>query len=95
MAYPHEDDTAAARVYEFDFVRRALKTKGVRIAYDAKSLIELINQGMENPEADAAGRKVLVKKFLGNLDGKAGDRIARVIENTQKIRHSVKVPGPS
>ena len=95
FAYPHEDDTAAARVYEFDFVRRALKTKGVRIAYDAKSLIELINQGMENPEADAAGRKVLVKKFLGNLDGKAGDRIARVIENTQKIRHSVKVPGPS
>lgn len=77
---PYKDDAAIARIYEFDFVRRALGTGGVRVAYDTSSFLSLLNESLKNPQQDKEGRKELVRHFLGTIDGKAGERIARIIE---------------
>lgn len=76
---PHPDDDLIKQVYAYEFIRRALDTEGVRVAYDADSFLTLLKMHMTERSRDAAGRSKLAHTFLGTIDGKAGERIARTI----------------
>jgi hypothetical protein len=76
------DDAVIARVYEYDFVQKALQTNGVRVAYDIPTFTALLTEYFSNPNTDREGRAKLVEQFLGTVDGQAGKRIAQVILQT-------------
>lgn len=54
-------------------------TKGFKIAYNAEEFIRAINQYLENPKEDEAGRQNIRDHFIGRLDGRSSERIANVI----------------
>lgn len=76
---PHPNDAPMARIFEFDFVKQATDTDGIQVVYSADELRKNIINAMNNPAEHAEGRKRLIKHYLGDLDGKAGRRIADVI----------------
>ncbi|OGG42987.1 hypothetical protein A2841_00335 [Candidatus Kaiserbacteria bacterium RIFCSPHIGHO2_01_FULL_48_10] len=75
----HPDDAATARIFEYEFVKNALATEGVKVSYTLKDFKSLITSAVSNPSQGATGRKALAQKFLGTIDGKAGERIAQSI----------------
>lgn len=75
----HPDDAATAKIFEYEFVKNAVGTGGVRVAYDKKTFTSLMLAFVQDPSTDREERRALVKKFLGTIDGKAGERIAQLI----------------
>jgi hypothetical protein len=75
----HTDDELIAQVYGYEFIKRALATEGVRVAYTAETFLALLQNHITNRPFDSKGREQLVKTFLGTIDGKAGKRMADII----------------
>src|SRR3989344_1823796 len=78
-ASPHPDDAATARIFEYEFVENAVATGGVQVSYTLKDFKSRIIATVANPAHGSADRKALAQKFLGTIDGKAGERIAKSI----------------
>jgi len=77
----HPNDEAIAQIFEYEFVKEATVTGGIRVAYNAEELVSLLSTYFKDPTVDRAGREAFVKKFLDTVDGKAGERIAQIIAN--------------
>jgi len=67
------------RFYQRSDYRPIVESGGVRLAHTPQQCIELINQYLENPQLDAAGRAWIRENDCGPLDGRAGERVARVL----------------
>jgi len=77
--FTHPDDASIARIYDYEFVKKALATEGVRVAYDATTFLSLIAGYIADPLKDSENRHAMTKTFFGTIDGKAGERIAKSI----------------
>ncbi|MDP2696292.1 MAG: hypothetical protein Q8O87_03545 [bacterium] len=66
-------------IFEQNFLRQAIDTGGVKIAWTGDQLLQQISDFLQNPNSNQKERAVLIKKFLGKVDGKAGERIAKVV----------------
>src|SRR3989344_1759775 len=76
---PHPCDEVLKMIYQFDFLKKAIATGGVEIAWNYNELTQKINEFLENRNLKNLERENLVKEFLGELDAKAGERIANMI----------------
>lgn len=65
------------RFYERSDYKPIVASGGVRLARSPEECLRLINQYLENPALDAAGRKWIRETDCGPLDGRAGERIAQ------------------
>lgn len=63
--------------YERSDYKPIVASGGVRLARSPEECLSLINQYLENPALDAAGRKWIRETDCGPLDGRAGERIAQ------------------
>lgn len=66
------------RFYKRSDMRSLLRTRGFRLAHLPDDTIDLINRYLENPSLDASGRQVIREIECGPLDGRAGERIAKL-----------------
>lgn len=62
--------------YRMEHYRNAVLTGGIRYPKSKEELLRDINDYLNNPGLDEAGRRRLVEEQCGKLDGKAGERIA-------------------
>lgn len=66
------------RFYRRSDMRFLLQTGGFRLAYSPNDAIDLINGYLENPSLDALGRQTIRQVECGPLDGRAGERMAKL-----------------
>lgn len=78
---PDEPDQGPyfGRWYGASHYQDILNTQGVRLAKSEEHLKQLLNTYLTKPETDRENRKLLVKTMCGDLDGRAGERIANFI----------------
>jgi hypothetical protein len=81
LSYAHPDEIGIKQIYAYEFIQEALETGGVRVAYEPHEFISLIAQYIKDPTKDADGRKRLVERYLGSVDGYSGKRMAEIIVN--------------
>lgn len=78
------------RFYMRSDMQPIVKSGGIRLAHSPDKCIALINQYLENPQRDAAGRARIRDEECGPLDGNAGQRIAAgllaLVSQDQKVR---------
>jgi CDP-glycerol glycerophosphotransferase (TagB/SpsB family) len=68
------------RLYDsYTHFEALLKTGGVQIAHDRIELATLINRYLHNPTLERENRKKIVERFVGPRDGRAGERLARIL----------------
>jgi hypothetical protein len=60
-----------------------------RLACDPEECIRLINRYLDDPTLDADGRERAREEDCGPLDGKAGERIATVLQSLSQGRRDV------
>lgn len=77
------------RWYGASHYQDILKTGGLALAQSERQLKDLINMYLTKPETDRENRKLLVKTMCGELDGRAGERIANFILNLSNFRTTV------
>ena len=70
---------SARRYYERDHYKPLVDAQGVKVAYSESELQSLLNFYLKNPQADSDGRRKIVDRECGDIDGKAGERIAGFI----------------
>ena len=56
-----------------------VETGGVTVARSLELCLEAIQKYMENPSLHREGRRKIVEKVTGQVDGKAGERLAREV----------------
>ncbi len=71
--------------YEMQHYQNALQTGGIRMVRSTGELLEWIRRYLENSSFDREGRARLVREQAGEIDGKAGERIAQAI--LEKMRN--------
>lgn len=67
------------RKYDQEHFQNILKTGGARLVKSRQELVKCINNYLKNPSLDEEGRKRLRDEMLYKLDGKSGERAARVL----------------
>ena len=67
------------RFYQRSDYRPIVESGGVRLARSPRQCVELINEYLENPHLDADGRAWIRDNDCGPLDGRAGERVARIL----------------
>ena len=67
--------------YDVAHYQPVLKSGAVKLVHTESELLEGLRFYLENPVADNEGRHRLVEWECGSLDGRAGERIARLILN--------------
>jgi hypothetical protein len=79
------------RFYNRTDVQQMLSYGVSRLAHTPEEAIRLINRYLEDPAQDAAGRKLAREEDCGPLDGRAGARIAEVLQSVRGL-HKPKEP---
>lgn len=74
---PYEE--SCARYYEYEHYKRVVQTGGFKISYHIDELVQHIQEYLDNPKLDAAGRARIREEQSFKLDGKAGERIAEFL----------------
>ncbi len=79
--FAHEPYVRSVRRYYFDFTHyiEILKTKGFQVVYTIEELFGQIHRYLQDSSLDADGRARILEKYIGRLDGKSGERIAKVL----------------
>ena len=72
------------RWYETDYYRAVLATGAVDVARSKAELFSLIDASKANPTRRASERKILRERFCGPIDGKAGERFFKIIQQYLK-----------
>lgn len=67
------------RFYDYDHQREILKTGGIKIAKNIGALSDFVSHYLKNPYLDEAGRRKIIDQRCWKLDGKSGERLARVV----------------
>ena len=65
--------------YDYDHQRDIIARGGVRFAVSPAELEHWAKQYLSDPSLDFAGRKKIRDEFCGPLDGKSGQRLAKII----------------
>ncbi len=78
LDHAENDDAVIRLLFTFSFIRKALETGGVDVAYDKDTFRSIIGSYMNDPEQNAEKRVTLVNSYLPNF-GTAGSHIADTI----------------
>lgn len=70
---------SARRFYDYVHQKRFLEPGGVRLAGTSAELIKYINMYLSDKSIDSAGRAATLKQQCGEIDGKAGERMANFL----------------
>lgn len=65
--------------YDYDHQAAILKTGGARLTPSVDELRRWAERYLADPALDAPGRERLRREFAGELDGRAGERLARLL----------------
>jgi hypothetical protein len=74
---PYEQ--SCRRYYDYEHYRRVVQTGGFKISYNLDELVSHIQQYLDDPTLDAAGRARIREEQAFKLDGQAGRRIAEYL----------------
>lgn len=72
-------DQSVRRYYEYEHYKRVVNTGGFKISYGIDELVTHIQQYLDDPKLDAAGRARIREEQCWQLDGRAGRRIAEFL----------------
>jgi len=72
--------------YKMAHYQKAIRTGGIKLPRSQEELINSINEYLENPFLDKAGRARLVSEQCWKLDGQAGQRIANFLLRESGIK---------
>ena len=67
------------RFYDYDHQQSILKTGGVKLAKNTEELIEYVKHYLADSKLDEDGRKRIIQERCWKLDGKSGERLAKII----------------
>lgn len=67
------------RYFQFEHYRPILQAGAARVASDPEELVGAVRAYLEDPARDRDARRSIVERFCGDLDGRAGERLARVV----------------
>lgn len=70
------------RFYSFTHYKKLLDTGAIPVASSLEELIGAVNRYLDDPSLDREARSRIVKRFFGDVDGHAGERIGRFILGT-------------
>ena len=70
--------------YQTEHYAKAVATGGMRLAKSEEELVGAINAYLADPSLDRQARKRLVESQCWRMDGKAGERIAKIVLDTAK-----------
>lgn len=73
------------RLNDFDHQARLLKTRGTRVATSFEKLVADINAYLADPSLDAKERETIIEEFAAPFDGKAGERLGRLLTEECRI----------
>lgn len=76
---PRSYGRSIQQYYDYDHQRDIIGRGGVRFAASPAELKHCVGQYLANPSLDFAGRKKIRDEFCGPLDGKSGERLAKII----------------
>jgi hypothetical protein len=80
-----ESQLSYARYYRFDHYAPVVASGAVRLAKSPAEMSDLLRQALENPLEDAGMRKNLLQQMFGqSLDGRCGQRAAKVLTELAK-----------
>ncbi len=65
--------------YQMAHYKNAVNTGGIRVVSSPQELLTWVNDYLKSPQEDEEGRKRLVREQCGELDGRAGKRIAEFV----------------
>lgn len=78
--YQHFDYwNSARRFFDWNHLTDLRPLGGITFVRSREELVKAINQYLENPELNTAGRRAIVKQQCGFTDGKSGERVAQAI----------------
>lgn len=67
------------RYHDEDHMKKMIACGGVRVAKTQEELVASVNQYLENPSTDDAGRKKMFRQQIYFDDGKSGERVANAV----------------
>lgn len=67
------------RFYDFECIQRLMASDGISVAYSVRDLERHMAAYLKNRSYNKDGREKIVQEHCGPMDGKAGERIARVV----------------
>lgn len=74
------------RAYDYTHYKPLVDTGGLRVAENEQQMIEQVNRYLAHPELDHEGRVTIVREQAGKVDGRAGERVARLIGVSARSR---------
>ncbi len=84
ICYAFDGDPAnnkvVPEVYGCTHYAKLLALGGIQVAWNKEQLVSQINDYLRDPSKDAAGRENIRRKECYKLDGKAGARVAEILE---------------
>lgn len=72
-------EQSCLRYYDYEHYKRVVQTGGFKISRSIDELVQHIQEYLDNPKLDAAGRARIRQEQCWKLDGKAGVRIAEFL----------------
>ncbi len=70
--------------FDRNHYQRVVRSGGLRVALEEVELVPFINDYLENPDSDRAGRARLVKDICGTVDGRAAKRLSDALITSLK-----------
>lgn len=74
------------RFYDFPHTKKLVEMGGEDVVYSNEELLDSINHALRNPRWRSEGRALSREKECFRLDGRAGERIARVLFEALELR---------
>ncbi|MDB6036889.1 MAG: hypothetical protein JWM99_730, partial [Verrucomicrobiales bacterium] len=72
-------EQSCLRYYDYEHYKRVVQTGGFKISRSIDELVQHIQEYLDNPKLDAAGRARIRQEQCWKLDGRAGCRIAEFL----------------
>jgi CDP-glycerol glycerophosphotransferase (TagB/SpsB family) len=74
------------RAYDYTHYKPLVDTGGLRLVESEEEMIELVNRYLADPELDHDGRATIVREQAWKVDGRSGERVARLIAASARSR---------
>lgn len=78
-ASPRPYGRSVQQYYDYDHQRRIIATGGCRLVKNREELVRTVREYLNHPERDRDGRAVIRREYCDGLDGKAGERLAKLL----------------
>ena len=73
------EDRFCRQVYQTEHYRPLIESGGLRLAQDLDQLVAEVSAYLQKPERDYLGRQELVRQEIGQVDGRARERVAALV----------------